>query len=82
MKTTLLRLLARLLAVVALALFLRTAYLVLSAPPDPAFMAANHDAVIAQSGHMFRQAAYSMTWAIQLGYLAWVGMKWSRSRPS
>lgn len=70
----------RLVAVVALALFVRAAYLVLTAPPDPAFGAANHDAVIAQLDHMFRQAAYSIVWAIQLGYLAWVGRKWSDER--
>ncbi len=26
--------------------------------------------------HQFRIAAYAVTWAIQLGYLAWVGLKW------
>jgi hypothetical protein len=26
--------------------------------------------------HQFRVAAYAVTWAIQLGYLAWVWMKW------
>jgi threonine/homoserine/homoserine lactone efflux protein len=26
--------------------------------------------------HLYRQAAYTITWAIQLGYLAWLGMKW------
>ena len=26
--------------------------------------------------HQFRVAAYVMTWVIQLGYLAWLGMKW------
>jgi hypothetical protein len=67
----------QLVGVAALALFLRAAYLVLTAPPDPAFGAANHDAVIARLDHLFRQAAYSITWAIQLGYLAWVGRKWS-----
>jgi hypothetical protein len=65
----------------ALALFVRAAYLVLTAPPDPAFAAANHDAVVARLDHLFRQAAYSITWAIQLGYLAWVGRKWSGVRP-
>ena len=26
--------------------------------------------------HQFTVAAYAITWAIQLGYLAWIGMKW------
>ena len=27
--------------------------------------------------HQFVIAAYAITWAIQLGYLAWLGLKWS-----
>jgi threonine/homoserine/homoserine lactone efflux protein len=26
--------------------------------------------------HQFTVAAYVVTWVIQLGYLAWLGMKW------
>ena len=26
--------------------------------------------------HRFRVAAYVVTWVIQLGYLAWLGLKW------
>ena len=26
--------------------------------------------------HEFTVAAYTVTWVIQLGYLAWLGMKW------
>ena len=26
--------------------------------------------------HEFVVAAYALTWAIQLGYLAWLGLKW------
>jgi len=26
--------------------------------------------------HQFRVAAYVATWVIQLGYLAWLGLKW------
>ena len=26
--------------------------------------------------HEFTVAAYVITWAVQLGYLAWLGMKW------
>jgi hypothetical protein len=55
-----------LISAVAIALFGRVAYLILFAPsPDAASL-----------DHEFRQAAYSITWAIQLGYLAWLGLKW------
>jgi hypothetical protein len=26
--------------------------------------------------HQFRVAAYVVTWAIQLGYVSWLAMKW------
>lgn len=26
--------------------------------------------------HQFRIAAYVITWVVQLGYLAWLGIKW------
>jgi hypothetical protein len=26
--------------------------------------------------HEFLVAAYAITWAIQLGYLAWLGLRW------
>jgi hypothetical protein len=26
--------------------------------------------------HQFRVAAYVVTWAIQLGYVAWLAMRW------
>jgi hypothetical protein len=26
--------------------------------------------------HQFTVAAYAVTWAIQLGYVAWLAMKW------
>jgi hypothetical protein len=26
--------------------------------------------------HQFTVAAYAITWAIQLGYLAWLGLRW------
>ena len=26
--------------------------------------------------HQFVVAAYTITWVVQLGYLAWLGMKW------
>ena len=30
----------------------------------------------AQIDHQFVVAAYTITWVLQLGYLAWVGLKW------
>jgi hypothetical protein len=36
-----------------------------------------HDLMVAPIDHAFRVAAYSVTWAFQLGYLAWLGLKWS-----
>jgi hypothetical protein len=65
-----------LLALISAALFARVAFLVLASPAEPALNAPNHDAIVAQLNHMFRQAAYAITWAIQLGYLAWLGLKW------
>lgn len=70
----------QLLAAVALGLFGWAAFLVLSAPPEPAFGAANHNAVIARLDHLFRVAAYVLTWAIQLGYVAWLGLKWQAQK--
>ena len=31
-------------------------------------------------GHKFFVAAYLCTWAIQLGYLLWIGVKWLGQR--
>jgi threonine/homoserine/homoserine lactone efflux protein len=30
--------------------------------------------------HQFRVAAYVITWTVQLGYLAWLGLKWRAQR--
>jgi hypothetical protein len=30
--------------------------------------------------HQFVVAAYAVTWVIQLGYLAWLAMKWRAER--
>jgi hypothetical protein len=39
-----------------------------------------HDLMVAPIDHAFRVAAYAVTWAIQLGFLAWLGLKWSGLR--
>ncbi len=47
-------------------LLARVAYLLLFASsPDPEVL-----------DHTYRQAAYTITWAIQLGYVAWLWLKW------
>ena len=59
-----------LIVVIPVALFARVAYLILLAPaPDAAAM-----------DHSFRQAAYTITWAIQLGYVAWLITKWQSQK--
>jgi hypothetical protein len=55
---------------VPIALLCRVAYLILFAPSTDA----------ASLDHLFRQAAYTITWAIQLGYLAWLGAKWQSQK--
>ncbi len=30
--------------------------------------------------HQFTVAAYVVTWVIQLGYLAWLGLKWGAQK--
>lgn len=47
-------------------LFVRVAYLILFvSSPDAAFL-----------DHVYRQAAYTIVWAIQLSYVAWLSVKW------
>jgi hypothetical protein len=54
-----------LIAAIPIVLLCRALYLVLSTPADPALL-----------DHAYRSAAYTITWAIQLGYLAWLCLKW------
>jgi hypothetical protein len=37
---------------------------------------ADHDALVALLDHQYLVAAYAVTWAIQLGYVAWLGLRW------
>ena len=30
--------------------------------------------------HQFTVAAYTITWVIQLGYLAWLGLRWQAQK--
>jgi hypothetical protein len=71
-----------LIVAVPVALFCWACYLVFSAPPEPPFdwrlhmSAAEHDAIVATLNHLYTRAAYTVTWAIQLGYAAWLFVKW------
>jgi hypothetical protein len=67
--------LIRIFAIVPVALFLLAMYSVFFAPPEPVFGSPDKAAVIARLNHSYTVAAYSITWAIQLGYLAWLGLK-------
>jgi hypothetical protein len=67
---------------VPIALFCWAGYLVLSAPPEPPFdwrlhmTEAQHAAAVAPINHLYTRAAYTVTWAIQLGYTAWLCLRW------
>jgi hypothetical protein len=72
--------LLRVAALIPLGLLAWAFYLVLSSPPEPAFNAPDKAAVVDQLNHIFLSAAYSITWAIQLGYLVWLGFKWQAQK--
>jgi hypothetical protein len=75
-----------LIAAPPLALLGWAAYLVLFASPEPPFdwylsmSSAEHQARIVLLDHHFTVAAYVITWAIQLGYLAWIGLRWQAQK--
>jgi hypothetical protein len=61
-------------------------FLVFSAPSEPPIdwmrhmSVADHDALVALLDHLYLVAAYVITWAIQLGYLAWLGLRWQAQK--
>ena len=63
-------------------------YLIASAPPEPppdwpAHMAMQQHAIlVAPIDHAYRVAAYLITWAIQVGYLGWLAIKWRAPKPA
>lgn len=67
--------LIKIFAIVPVALFLIALYCVMFAPTEPTFGSPDKAAVVARLNHLYTIAAYSITWAIQLGYLAWLGLK-------
>jgi len=60
--------------------------LVLFAPSEPPFdwmnhmSVADHNALVAKIDHQYLVAAYAVTWAIQLGYMAWLGLRWQAQK--
>ena len=79
---------AQIFALVPIAFLVWALYSLYSAPAEPPadwrlhMTQEQHDLMIAPIDHAFRVAAYSVTWAIQLGYLAWLAVKWSARKPS
>lgn len=77
------KILSTFLAIVAAALAAGAIYSMASAPPEPApgwrmhMTDQQHALLIAPIDHAFRAGAYLITWAIQLGYLAWIAFKWN-----
>jgi hypothetical protein len=75
-----------LIVAIPVALFCRAGYLVFGAPAEPPFdwrlhmSAADHDAIVATLNHLYTQAAYTVTWAIQLGYAAWLWVSWQSQK--
>jgi hypothetical protein len=72
-----------LIVVVPLALLARTAYLILSAPSTDWNLNptdAQIQAAAALRDHLYMRAAYTITWAIQLGYVAWLFKKWQAQK--
>ncbi len=68
------------------ALFAWAGSLILFAPAEPPFdwmshmSVAEHNALVALIDHQYLVAAYVVTWAIQLGYLAWLGVRWQAQK--
>ena len=68
------------------ALFAWASSLVLFAPAGPPFdwmshmSVAEHNALVALIDHQYLFAAYVITWTIQLGYLAWLGLRWQAQK--
>ena len=77
-----------LIVAVPVLLFCRAGYLVFFAPAEPPFdwrlhmSPADHDAIVATLNHLYTRAAYTVTWAIQLGYVAWLCVRWQSQKQS
>ncbi|HEY1803367.1 MAG TPA: hypothetical protein VGG45_02700 [Terracidiphilus sp.] len=70
----------------AAALFGWACFLVFTAPAEPPFdwrlrmSQADHDAIVATLNHLYTRAAYTVTWAIQVGYAAWICVRWQSQK--
>ena len=75
-----------LIVAVPIVLFGCACFLVFTAPSEPPFdwrqrmSQADHDAIVATLNHLYTRAAYTVTWAIQLGYAAWLCIKWQSQK--
>lgn len=78
---------AQIAALVPIALLAWALYSLYAAPSEPPrdwrlhITQEQHDLMVAPIDHAYRVAAYSVVWAIQLGYLAWLAIKWSAQKP-
>jgi hypothetical protein len=76
------KILTTLLALVSAGLAAGAIYCMVSAPAEPApdwrmhISDQQHALLIAPIDHAYRLSAYLITWAIQLGYIAWLAGKW------
>lgn len=78
------KVLATLLSLAAVALAIWSIYLLVTAPVEPgadwrlSMSEEQHAALIAPINHAYRVSAYAVTWAIQLGYLGWMALRWEK----
>ena len=78
--------LSTLLALGAAGLAAWSLYLLASAPAEPAadwrahMSDQQHALLTAPIDHAYRVAAYFITWAIQLGYVAWMWRRWQQQQ--
>lgn len=76
------KILSTLLGFVAAGLAAGAVYYMTSAPAEPSqdwrfhMTDQQHALLVVPIDHAYRVAAYLITWAIQLGYLAWIAAKW------
>jgi hypothetical protein len=67
---------------VSAALFAYVVFCLWTAPTEPpadwvtTISQTQHDVIVAQINHHYTVAAYAITWVIQLGYVAWLALRW------
>ena len=76
------KILTTLLALASAGLAAGAIYSMVSAPAEPApdwrmhISDQQHALLIAPIDHAYRVSAYLITWAIQIGYVAWLSSRW------